>query len=202
MKSPSLSGLNARPGKPHSRMATGCGVLFLACCASLAGCGEPAKLEPPAKAGAPSPGAPSPSANADLALFDRVVTAESVFPKRAQRGLYRMLPPVTENGQRTYASQLLGQPGMDEARHFNLVTITWARGGQLVKSPDSATALSGVGGPGGGFVDAFARTDDGAYDVRVTQGSLLSDSVNVQAFDVARAAAEMVRLCKAQSHSK
>ena len=125
-----------------------------------------------------------------------------MFPNRAQRGLYRMLPPVTENGQRTYVFQLVGQPGMDEARHFNLVTITWARGGQFVKSRDSATALSGVGGPGGGFVDAFAQTDDGAYDVRVTQGSLLPDSVNVPAFDVAGAAAEMVRLYKAQLHSK
>jgi hypothetical protein len=179
-----------------------CGIVLLACCALLDCGGESARQELPAKAGSQSPNAPSPSAEADFGLFDGLVSPESVFPDRNQRGLYRMLPPVTENGQRTYTFQLSGQPGMDEARHFNLVTITWARRGQLVKSPGSSVAPSGVGGPSGGFVDAFAQTDDGAYDVRVTQGSLLPDTVNLPAFDVAKTASEMVRLYRAQSLPK
>jgi hypothetical protein len=177
-------------------------VVLLVGFAWLAGCSEPASYHPPTKAGAPLAIAPAPWSEADLALFDRLVTAESVFPDRTQRSLYRMLPPVTENGQRSYIFQLNSQPTMDEARHFNLVTITWVRHGQLVKSPGVAATPSGVGGPGGGFVDAFAQTDDRAYDVRVSQGMLLPDSVNVPAFDVEKAAADMVRLYEAQRTAK
>lgn len=144
---------------------------------------------------------PAATGDADFTQFDRLVTPESVFPDRAQRALYRMLPPVSEKGQRAYAFQLIPQAGMNEARHFNLVTVTWARGGQLVKLQASA-GPSGVGGPGGGFVDAFAQTDDRAWDVRVTQGMLLPDGVDVPAFDVEKAATEMVRRYNAQSIPK
>ena len=164
--------------------------LLLACCAVLAGCAEPVAQ--------PSLAAAAPSAEADFARFDRLVTPESVFPDPALRGLYRMLPPMTENGQRSYVLQLRAQPGMNEARHFQLITITWARGGRWVQAPGSAAALSGTGGPGGGFVSAYAQTEDRAYDVRVTLGSLLADSVKLPDFDVAATAAEMVRLYKSK----
>lgn len=179
------------------RLCRGAAVLLFGF-ALLAGCSEPASHQPPAKAGAPSASVPAPWSEADSALFDRLVTAESVFPDRAQRSLYRVLPAVTENGQRSYTFQLISQPTMDEARHFNLVTITWARHGQLVKSPAMAATPSGVGGPGGGFVDGFAQTNDRTYDVRVSQGMLLPNGVNVPAFDVEKAAAHMVRLYEAQ----
>jgi len=179
-------------------------VILLPYSVGLTGCGNRSDQASSAKSGASSSSVspPSISAEADFALLDRLVTAESVFPDRAQRGLYRMLPPVTENGQRSYTFQLNAQSGMDETRHFNLVTITWARGGELLQSSGLVAAPSGTGGPGGGFVDAFARTDDHAYDVRVSQGSLLPDSVDLPAFDVTRAAANMVRLYRDQKERK
>jgi len=76
---------------------------------------------------------------------------------------------------------------MDEDRHFNLVTITWVRHGHLGKTPEASATPSGMGGPGGGFVDAFAQTGDRAYDVRVLQGMLLPDGVNSPTFDVEKA---------------
>jgi hypothetical protein len=150
------------------------------CCVWLAGCGRPAAPDTPATTAA--------LAAADIALFDRLVTAESVFPDPRQRALYRMLPPVSEPGQRSYAFQLNPQPGMEETRHFHLITITWARGDQ------PAAALSGVGGPAGGFVDASAQTHDRAYHVRVSLGELLPDSVHIPSFDVEKAAANLAKL--------
>lgn len=155
------------------------GVLLLACCIWLAGCGQPPAPERPATTAA--------LAEADIALFDRLVTAESMFPDPRQRSLYRMLPPVSEGGQRAYTFQFIPQPGMDEARHFNLITVTWARGGP------SAAALSGVGGPGGGFVDASAQTHDRAYHVRVSLGESMPNSVHVPSFDVEKAAADLAK---------
>lgn len=162
---------------------------------SLAACGD-AGTPPQAAPIAPPAVVSAPAAPVDVASFDRIVNAETVFPDPAVRARYRAQPPVTENGQRSYAFQLLPQPGMDEKRHFGLVTITWARGGSFVKP--GAAAPSGVGGPGGGFIDAFAQTADGAYDVRVTQGMLLPAGIELPAFDIRKAAAEMVRLYQAQ----
>lgn len=165
---------------------------------SLVGCGDAGtqpQREPVASpVSVSAPAAPS----ADLAKFDRFVSAETVFPDPAVRARYRALVPVTENRQRSYAFQLLPQPGMDEKRHFGLVTVTWARGGSFVKVPGASVAPAGVGGPGGGFVDAFAQTADGAFDVRVTQGMLLPAGVELPAFDIQKAAAEMVRLYQVQ----
>lgn len=164
---------------------------------SLAGCGDAGT--PPHHVPVASPvSVAAPAAPADLATFDRFVSAETVFPDPAVRARYRALAPVTENRQRSYAFQLLPQPGMDEKRHFGLVTITWAPGGSFVKAPGAAAAPAGVGGPGGGFVDAFAQTADGAFDVRVTQGMLLPAGVDLPAFDIRKAAAEMVRLYQVQ----
>jgi hypothetical protein len=177
-------------------------VLLLALFMGLAGCGEQAVPEPSAKPGSLSPTAQSPSVEQDFARFDRLVTLESVFPDRVQRSLYRMLPPVTENAQRAYTFQLVPQAGMNEARHFNLVTIVWARGGTFVKSKGSPVVLSSTGGPNGGFIDAVAQTEDHAYDVRVTQGMLLPDSVDPPVFDVEKVAADMIRLYKAQGSDK
>jgi len=177
-------------------------VVLLVVLAWLAGCSEPALHHPPTKADAPLAIAPASWSEADLALFDRLVTAESVFPDRAQRSLYRMRPPVIEAGQRSYTFQLNSQPTMDEDRHFNLVTITWVRHGHLGKTPEASATPSGMGGPGGGFVDAFAQTGDRAYDVRVSQGMLLPDGVNAPAFDVEKAAAHMVRLYEMQTTAK
>ncbi len=160
--------------------------ILLAGCIWLAGCARPTDHGTPAKATVSSP------LEADCAIFDRLVTAEALFPDPAQRELYRMLPPVTENGQRTYTFRLKSQPGLDEKRHFDLITVTWAPGGKLGKS--KGAGISGAGGPGGGFLDAFAQTFDGKYDVRVSRGMLLSAACQVPDFDVAKAAATMASL--------
>lgn len=175
---------------------------ILACCVWLAGCTEPAKPVALPRAEAHASAAVVPSIERDAPLFDRVVNPESVFADRAQRALYRMLPSVTEDGLRTYAFQLNPQPGMDPARHFNLVTVTWAPAGRFVRSAATSPGLSGSGGPQGGFVDGFAQTADGAYDVRVSTGMLLPDKVEVPAFDVEQAAVNMIRLYQAQKSDK
>ncbi|MBK7664979.1 MAG: hypothetical protein IPJ21_15820 [Sterolibacteriaceae bacterium] len=193
-----------RIGSAGSRWGSLCrgSVLLLALSMGLAGCGEQAVPEPSAKPGSLSPAVQSPSVEQDLARFDRLVTLESVFPDRLQRGLYRMLPPVTENGQRAYTFQLVPQARMNEARHFNLVTIVWARGGTFVKPQGSPVVPSSTGGPNGGFIDAVAQTDDHAYDVRVSLAMLLPDSVDLPAFDVEKVAADMIRLYQAQGSDK
>jgi len=123
-----------------------------------------------------------PSADAQLVFFDRVVTPEAVFPGSAQRGLYRMLPPVTERGRRSYTFELDALPGLNVARHFDVITITWTRGGALPAG--TVSVLPGTGGPNGSFVDAVARTEDGVFEVRVSHGRLLPRSVDVPDFDV------------------
>lgn len=162
------------------------------CCAGIAACRG--GTTPGAQPGAPVADAPQ------FDWLDRLTTPEAVFPDADQRGLYRMQPPVTENGQRTYTFQLAGQPGMDAARHFDIVTITWARGGTFVKSRE--TAPSGVGGPGGGFIDAYAQTEDGVYDIRVSRGMLLPSGVAVPPVDVEKTAAGLARLYQARRSAK
>lgn len=163
-------------------------------CVALLGAGGSPASGVPAAAGASAPTATA----GGFRRFDSLVTAETVFPDNVQRQLYRVLPPVTDHGRRSYAFQLLAQPGMDPVRHFQLVTVTWARGGQLTKAPDTCASPGGAGGPGGGFADACAQTADRAWDVRVTLGSLLPDSVRAPDFDVSAAAANMVRLYQAR----
>lgn len=177
-------------------------LLGLVICVWLCGCSAPATPRSTAKSESPPPPPIVPSIEQDAALFDRLVSLESVFSDRAQRGLYQMLDPVAEEGMRTYAFRLSPQPGMDPARHFNLVTVTWAPAGRFVKSPATAVTTSGSGGPHGGFVDGFAQTADRAYDVRVTQGSLLPDGVEAPAVDVEKTAANMVRLYEVQRSAK
>ena len=188
------------PSRPvagiRSRAWRGAASGLLLVAALVAACAGPAPSGLAASARAPAPAAVP--ADGGFGRLDSLVTAETVFPDSTQRALYRVLPPVTEGGRRSCAFQLLAQPGMNPMRHFQLVTVTWARGGQFVAAPGACAALSGSAGPGGSFVDACAQTVDRAWDVRVSLGTLLPNSVNVPDFDVAGAAAALVRLYKAR----
>lgn len=97
------------------------------------------------------------------------------------------------SGASRYLFELKPRPGTTDGRNFQLISVSWARAGTFVKAPGSAAALGGSAGPNGGFVDASARTPDGAYDVRVSQGMLLPDTVDVLQFDIESVTAEQVQ---------
>jgi hypothetical protein len=117
-------------------------------------------------------------------LFDTVVTVEALFPDPAQRALYRAVPPETREEQRVYSFELRPQPGMEPERHFHLVSVAIgaAAKGRLDPSPAS------LEGPNGTFNELAVRTSDGRYDVSVSEGNLMPDSVALPVFDLTRAA--------------
>jgi hypothetical protein len=119
------------------------------------------------------------SAKNDLAFLDAIVTPELVFPDPATRQLYDAIPPETsQEGWRSYGFLLKPQPGMTPERHFHIVSVTWAPAGTLPQG------LRGIGGPNGGFVDWAASTADGLYDIRVSEGTLLPDTVVLPEFEL------------------
>lgn len=139
------------------------------------------------------------SVELDSAFFDRLVTLETIFPDQEQRNLYLMHSPISNQGERTYMFQLIPQSGMNEARHFHFISITWARRGQPIKAPGSVT---GVGGPNGAFIDVFFQTEDHLFDVHVSQGVLLPNEIKIPAVDVERIATDMVRRYKLEKINK
>ena len=117
------------------------------------------------------------------AAFDALVTAEALFPDPALRALYRVVAAETREEQRVYGFELEPQPGMEPTRHFHLVSIAIsAAKGPLDSSPTT------LAGPDGTFNELAVRTSDGRYDVSVSEGNLLPDSVDLPAFDLTRAA--------------
>lgn len=128
----------------------------------------------------------------DVKRLDALMTPVTIFPDSAQRALYEMHAPVSENGRRSYVFELKAQPGMVADRHFQLITITWARAGTFVGS-DGKPRLVSTGGPGGAIVDALAQTADKAYDLQVSEAMLLPETVQVPQFDLDRAAATLVQ---------
>jgi hypothetical protein len=118
----------------------------------------------------------------ELVLLDRVTTVETLVPDASQRDLYEEKQAVTENDQRSYTIALKSQPGMDPARHFQIITVTWGRPGTFSKA--GANGASGTGGPGGGFVEKTVETPDGTYEVRVALGELLPNTAKTAALDL------------------
>lgn len=167
-----------RPSR--SRVGRLAAALLAGVFASSAACRDPES--PPA----------APSLERDAAIFDRIVVAETVFPDPRVRASYDAQPPRVENGLRGYAFQLRTQPGMEEGRHFQIVGVTWAA--RVEPAGEAATGeVTGTGGPGGGFVEAAATTADRLYDVRVSLGTLLPNSVQVESIDVRATAQALAR---------
>ena len=73
---------------------------------------------------------------------------------------------------------------MQKDRHFHMITVAAARRG---KQTDPA-AEGQTFGPNGGFWDKVVRTADGRYELRLSEGMLLPDSVHPPEFDLERAA--------------
>jgi hypothetical protein len=157
-------------------------IVVLAFSLLLSSCGnsEPSPAQQPIEA------TPSSSlTEADIALLDRVTTLEAVVPDAAERALYMTNESITEGAQRSYTFGLKPQASMDPARHFQIVSVAWARPGAFASDPSGDAGLSGTGGPNGGFVDQISRTPDGTYDVRVSLGELLPNDVRTAAVDPA-----------------
>ena len=110
------------------------------------------------------------------ASLDALTTAPRVLG--AQASEYEVHPPTEEGGVRTYAFVLRPRSGMEVDRHFHIVTVAWV--------PSDAAATDepmSVGGPGGGFTTFSSRTEDGRFELRVTEGMLLPDAVELPALD-------------------
>lgn len=124
--------------------------------------------------------------------FDALTTPTTIFPDPAQRALYEMQAPSTDNGRRSYTFELKAQPGMKANRHFHLITITWAPAGSF-GGTKGAPRIKSTFGPGGSIIDAAAQTADGRFDVQVSEAMLLPDTVPVPPFDLTVAAASLAR---------
>jgi hypothetical protein len=135
---------------------------------------------PEISAAASDVGAPAPQPSTLLAaVFDSVVTAELVFPEAQQRALYRVVPPETREHKRVYGFELKPQPGMQRERHFHIVSISVASAtGSIERGPST------LAGPTGAFNEVWLRTGDARYELSVSDGNLLPESVEVPAFDL------------------
>jgi hypothetical protein len=139
----------------------------------------PARAPEPAR----EPGDADPTGDVAV-LFDQVVRAERVFPEAAQRALYEEISVQVVQGDRVYGFMLKPQPGMQENRHFHIITVAVARVDERAAPPSARQTF----GPNGGLWDVIVRTADGRYDIRLSEGMLLPDSVHLPRFDLARTA--------------
>jgi hypothetical protein len=135
--------------------------------------------------------APGPLSDEEIALFDRVVADEILFPRATERERYERLDPETSNDQHHVGFELKQQPGMKKGRHFHLIDVAVARAGTYV-SRRRQTKLNGSAGPNGSSIEFAAQTKDGAYDIRVSQGMLLVRPVKPPQFDPERVALALV----------
>ena len=172
---------------------------FVLCMALLvAGCMQGPDAHPPStspaqgRASATSSGSPTGLSDAEIAHFDGLTSLSTMFASAADRARYVMHPPLTENGRRSYVFELQPQPAMTPGRHFQVVTVTWARAGAF----DAAVGkprLRSTGGPGGSIVDAAVRTQDQAYDVNISLAALLPGTVDASDIDLEKAVLALAR---------
>jgi len=135
---------------------------------------------------------PGPLSDEEIALFDRVVADEILFPRAAERERYERLDPETTQDQHHVGFELKQQPGMKKGRHFHLIDVAVARAGPYVSRRKQQTKLNGSAGPNGSSIEFAAQTKDGAYDIRVSQGMLLVRPVKPPQFDPERVALALV----------
>ena len=187
------------------------GYVVFACfvCLSAVGCNgsRQANLPPevPLTSGSDCPPAPTDSPDigcdepqddlstdaltAELSFFDQIVTFEAVFPDPAERARHRMDPPEMVRGRRVYGFSLITQPGMNEHRHYSVVSVAWAPARAETRL---GSFIHGVG-PGGANFGFVARTHDGLYDVEVGWGNLLPITVDTPNINTDQLAEDMVQ---------
>ena len=127
----------------------------------------------------------------EVDFFDRLVTRDQILVDPLRRSLSHALAPLSKNGQRHYSFILDRQSAMDPERHFDVITVSVARAGMLVKTPSASPESSGVGAANGTFAHATLQTPDGAYDLRVSEGRLLPEAVELAPFDVRHAVLDL-----------
>lgn len=164
-------------------------LLALVCMAAWLLTGCEAKSPPLA---APAPQIAAALDAGEIQRLDALITPATIFPDPAERVLYEMHAPVSDDDRRSYVFELKAQPGMVANRHFQLITISWARAGTFVAA-DGAPRVGSSGGPGGAIMDAVAQTADKAYDVQVSEAMLLPETVQVPQFDLTKTAAMLVQ---------
>ena len=120
----------------------------------------------------------------ELARLDQLTTLETIFPNASDRALYTAHDPVMENDQRSYTFVLKPQPGMDPPRHFQTISVTWARAQTFLTSDSTSSDLSSTGGPNGSVIEKSVQTADRMYDIRLTQGELLPNTAKTAAIDI------------------
>jgi hypothetical protein len=103
---------------------------------------------------------------ADSSIIDRATTLETLVPEVADRVLYEAQGSETDAGRRSYTFALKPQPSLDSARHFQIVTVTWAPVNEAATRGDTPSVLAGTGGPNGSFVEEIQHTRDNKYAVR------------------------------------
>jgi hypothetical protein len=129
---------------------------------------------------------------AEIAHFDALTSPSVIFTDRAERERYVMHSPMDDEGRRSYVFELRIQPEMTQGRHFEIVTVTWARASAF-EPASGASRLRSTGGPGGSILDASARTDDQAYEVNVSLATLLPRTVNSTSLDLEQTALSLAR---------
>jgi hypothetical protein len=112
-----------------------------------------------------------------------VTTLEAIVPDPSERSLYARDEAITEGAQRSYTFGLKSQATMDPARHFQIISVAWARPGSFASDRPGESGLSGTGGPNGAFVEKVSPMPDGSYDVRVSIGEFLPNNVRTAAVD-------------------
>jgi hypothetical protein len=123
----------------------------------------------------------------ELEFLDSLVTPENVFADVGARQMYTHEVSSSENGQRNSAFFLKPQPDMVGDRHFHILAFGFACPGAFVGDGVPEPVVSSTAGPNGGFIGLSARTHDGAYDVRVSEGTLLPATVQPPPFSLEEA---------------
>jgi hypothetical protein len=122
----------------------------------------------------------------ELTEFDRIVTADALFAETAQRAQYRELPVATHEDKRIYAFELKPQSGMKPDRHFHLISVAVRRASGAVDAGPSMFV-----GPNGAFNSYGLNTSHGLFEISVSEGNLLPNSVEVPVFDLITSAAAL-----------
>jgi hypothetical protein len=162
--------------------------LLCAALAPLEVCGQAS-----ASAASTQPSSATPQlTDGEIARFDALTSLSTILADAVHRRKYLAHLAVSEGGRRTYAFELRPQAGMTPGRHFQLITITWARADER---PDrsSVPAVASSGGPGGSITDAAARTNDQCFDLRVSLATLLPNAADAADIDPGQVARSLIR---------
>jgi hypothetical protein len=149
-------------------------IAFGVCCRGGSAETEAAKPAAPVSTGAANPSA------TELRIFDEIVRVDRVFTDAGQRALYEEQPVQALDNRRIYTFVLKFRPGMQKDRHFHIVTVAVSAAGSGRQPGTEQPTM----GPNGSFTDKVVRTADDRYELRLSEGMLLPDAVDVPDLDL------------------